>query len=212
MSETLQAELIASLKTENIQRRRAARAVKAENATLAARLAELEGQVTSLTTERDDFKQRLEAAPGDLQKTIDDLKGKLRDRDHKDAWTAALKDSPLHEKASVNTLWRELEYQVDSDVPDALAIKSLVERGKAEVPYLFAPTTDATSGGAPGGARPDQAQPTLPPGPGSGRGAPATDQGSFRVRRSDLADKAWMQQHGARYAAAYTAGEVTYVD
>src|SRR4051812_46357717 len=71
----------ASLKAENKDRRIKAKKGEGE-------LESLRKQLGDLTTERDTFKAKAEAAPNELQAKVDQLEGTLRSRDHRDAFAA----------------------------------------------------------------------------------------------------------------------------
>lgn len=97
-----------------------------------AKVAELEQQLATLTGERDAARNEassLKSAPSEAQARIDELTGKLRQRDHRDAFNklAAGRLKP----DALDAAWKLSEWKADTDEVDAEslgnAIGSLIE-------------------------------------------------------------------------------------
>jgi hypothetical protein len=133
-----------------------------ENRTLAQQLAEL-------TTERDSFKQRAEAEPGELQKRLDEATGKIRERDHKDAFNKVAKGMKVSDPTAQADLWALSGYKPEGDAPDESRIKEAIGATlKGRPRFLDAEPDGSTTaaGAANGGTQTTPAK----PGPGADRG------------------------------------------
>lgn len=157
-----------------------------EKAAAEARVKELEGQLAAVTTERDTFKSRAEALPGENEAKITKLEGEIRTRDHRDAFRPVLgqefavkgadgkeKKYKYLDKAPVETLWNELKYKADGEVPAPESIRETLGKAVASHPYLFTEVT-AAAGATPAPQSREGTPPPLRtqgqgPGPGAGR-------------------------------------------
>lgn len=174
MSETLIASLQkrideltgenASLKAENKDRR-----IKAKKGS--EELDDLRKQVETLAAERDTFKTKAEASPGEHAAKIAELEGQIRQRDHRDAFSSVKefesggKKYTLHPKASIDAVWKQIGYTPEGETPDGKAVAEQFGRALEAHPYLFA---EADAAGA--AQRPTTVQ-SREAGPGAGKGS-----------------------------------------
>lgn len=171
-----------------------------------------DSEKTELAKKVEEYEAKFKAAPDEKDATIGELKAKLLERDHRDAWKDAI-GSELHEKASVEKLWREIEYKPDGD-PDPAKITEFVSKAKESAPYLFRPTDPAGQAGGAHQTSTSQAKPKAPLTVASGdggRGARDTSSGTVRISRSEMQEPGWMSKDKAK-AAAFKAGDYTLVD
>jgi hypothetical protein len=201
---------ISELSAEAKGHRVAHKRTKGELADVQAKLDKALKDLQTVTGERDGLKTRLDAAPGELQTTIDQLRGQIRDRDHKDAWKGLYGDKELglNPDIPVETVMRELKYEAKGDQPDVQAIKALVTGARDSHKWLFGqvPPPD-------GGTTNPAAPPALPPaGPGNGRGSLSTDSGGLTVKTSQLRDAVWMYENQSKLAEAQEKGQLTIVN
>lgn len=156
----------------------------------AKKLAEdLEKQVADLTRDRDEWKGKATAAPGELQATVDRLTGQLRERDHGDAWKAAVGDQ-LADKVGVRKLWQELQYTPGESVPTPEQIAEQLGKAREAAPYLFRPAAEPAAAD-PGGSQQPPARPPLGAAPAGGRGDRDTAASKvLRVKAADLRNPA----------------------
>lgn len=167
------------------------------------------GQVKALTTDRDTWKTKAEASPGEASQEVQRLQAELHTRDHRDAW-ASVRDE-LADKVTVEKVWAEIGYTPGDKIPTAEQIKERVDKARETVPYLFKVPDGTTT--PPGGASGGQGGGgTPPPGPGYGRGAPSKDAGFMVVRRSDAQNPAWMEANQSKLNDAFADNRVKWVD
>ncbi len=200
---------ISSLAAEAKGHRLAHRETKKSLADVQGKLDKALADLKTVTADRDGLKQRLDAAPGELQTKVTELQGQLRDRDHRDAFKALYGDATMgiNPDVPVETLMRELKYEAKADQPDASAIKAVVSGARETHRYLFgqAPADAGKSQAAP-------AAPAVPPaGPGLGRGGLSTDSGGMVVKHSQLQNAAWMYENQAKMAEAQSKGLLSIV-
>lgn len=198
----------ARLKDETIKRRSLIKELRAERDTLRADyqdlsakadayLAEHDTKFADLERERDEYKGKAEAPPDDR---IKELEGKLRQREHRDAWGEAL-SGQLADKAGVETVWREIAYTPGEAVPTPEQIKELVGKARDAAPYLFRGA--GGSGAAPGGAQQAARRPALVVGDAASRGVRDGTPGRVRYTAEDTRQPGWMTKNpGLRQAIA----------
>jgi TolA-binding protein len=145
----------ASLKSENISRRKALKETKSA-------FEKLQAEHGQATKERDDYKGKAEAGPTELTSKIADLEGKLRSRDHRDAFSA-VKDfevlgqdgNPskfkLREGVTIEALMKLTDYKAEGETPDAKAVTTRLGDAMKANPGLFEAAGE-TPTHAPGGA------------------------------------------------------------
>jgi hypothetical protein len=165
------------LKAESIERRKRLKALTEEHATL-------QDVVTDLTRERDDWKAKAEAAPGQQSEEIRRLTRELTERDHLDAFRSLYGQEfeagegddkqkfKLNDKVAVGKLMSLIGHKAEGP-PDAEKIKAAVLAARESDPYLFSPLEVATASSDPRGS---QTLPTKPAGPGLNRGANASGE------------------------------------
>jgi hypothetical protein len=164
----------ASLKAESKDRR-----IKGRKAT--EELEKLRGDMATVIAERDDLKSKIEAKPGELQATIDQLQGAIRTRDHRDAFGSVkefvhagqdgtTKKLKLAEGVKIDALWQLSGYKAEGDAPDAKAISEHYGKAFDAHPFLFADAAPETGTTAPGGATRPFAVQGREAGPGAGKG------------------------------------------
>ena len=178
MSETLIASLqqqVDRLTTDNATLRAEAKSRRVKGKGLAEENETLRAQVATLTTERDDFKAKLDAKPGELQATIDTLQGQLRDRDHKDKFRSLAKTAGINESA-LDDAWQLSGYKAEGDI-DETKITAAITSTLSGRDWLKAAPAAETANGQPGASGkippPSGAHANLPSGPGAHRGGAA---------------------------------------
>ena len=163
---------LATIRAEAKDRRLKGRAFKEENDALKA-------QVATLTTERDTLDAKAKAKPGELQTEIDSLKGKLRDRDHRDAFARLAKTAGARTDAkAIDDLWHASGYKAEADEINEPQITAAIGSALEGRDWLkaAAPAAEAAKG-QPAGSGKQTAQAaahaTREPGPGANRGGGA---------------------------------------
>jgi hypothetical protein len=138
----------ASLKSENKDRR-------IRNKAAATELETLRAKVVTLTTDRDGLQKTATALPAEKDATIADLTGRLRSRDHRDAFAAARPiDVPTGDKGlttkyglakgvKIEDLWQLTAYKVDGETPSAETVAKVLGEAVKSHGYLFAPVDTA---------------------------------------------------------------------
>jgi hypothetical protein len=187
---------LATVKTEAKTRRKAQAATRTE---LEAALA----QVKELATDRDAWKGKAEAAPGEKDKKIAELEGQILERQHADVFGELKQDKELglDPRMPVTTIMRELGYKPEG-APDRDKLKSLVAEAKPRLGHLFSPAADSGNAHATGQAR--------EPGPGAQRGGSPNSASSpaGTVSRAQLRDAKWMFANQALAATAVKEGRI----
>lgn len=123
-------------------------------------------QVTTLTTERDDFKAKFETLPNALRDENAKLVGQIRDREHKDAITGLIGDPKSGLKLrpdAVDALLKVAGYDATNHVDDS---------GKPDVEKIKTTLGEAVKA-APWAVQSEVSDGKPQPGPAGGRGAPA---------------------------------------
>lgn len=129
---------------------------------------------------------------------LDDLRGKVRGRSHRDAFEKIAGEMGIDDDpAKRDDLYRLGDWSEEADEPDAKAMKAHFEPLLESRPWL-------KSGSASKPAR-------LAPEDGAGRGS-NPGSGRFTVRGSDLSNPDWMHANQDRYAAALGDGSLNLID
>jgi hypothetical protein len=183
----------------------AAKRRKAFKAEVAAH-AETKAQLATITTDRDNWKSKVEAGPNGLANQVAELQGKLDARDHSDAFLGKPKEAPtftvkgqdgkevkytLNEGVSLNDVWDAIKYTAKGEVPDAAKVTAAFQQAQGAKPYLFKVATGETPAAGPGGHQKLPARPPLESASSSGRGVPDTNASRLRVTKSQLQDPRW---------------------
>lgn len=165
----------------------------------------LRKQVESLTAERDQFKQKAETTPNELQAKVEALTSEIRTRDHRDAFSRSV-GGRLVDKADVNHVWQALNYQPGEAVPTPEQVEEQLGKAREAAPWLFREGSGVTPQSSPGGTTHGFQVPATQPPPGSGRSDSGTSSGRFVVSPQQMGDPAWMQANQQRIADAYASG------
>jgi FtsZ-binding cell division protein ZapB len=182
----------ATLKSEAKDRRIAGKKLKEQ-------LDALQKEHEKAVQERDGFKAKAEAAPGEKDAEIGRLQGEIRTRDHKDAFAGVkeLKIKAKDEKGQdiedtytfndgvkVEDVWGKAGYAPEGDVPDAAKITELYGKAREAAPYLFAKkAADAATHGSGDPTNPGRTS-AVRQGPGAGRGIDTTMSAETAVSAS----------------------------
>ena len=127
------------------------------------------------TTERDDFKSKLETDPDGLRSKVIALESKLRERTHRDAFNAAAgkfkgANGETVVPTAIEALWTLSGYKPEGDQADEAKLLKVIGEAVASHPFTL-----AAPDGAKGSTAPPTAPAPKPPGPGAAsRGAPET--------------------------------------
>ena len=144
----------------------------------------------ALMTDRDGWKAKASAAPGELQTKLDALEAKDLARDHRDAFEALRDDSDvgLSPAVKAETLMAALAYKPEGPV-DSAKIKALVVEGLTAHPYFR--STGAMPTDAPGGATQGSGKPPLKVVTEPSRGGRDTAGIQVRIKKSDMQNPAF---------------------
>lgn len=190
---------LADTAAEAKKRRIDGRGVKSE-------LEKLKAERDALIADRDGWKAKAEAAPSDVAKENERLKGEIKVRDLKAKFNGV--SEQLGEGVTIEHLWKFNDFDPAAADVESLDVDGLVKGWRDAVPGLFK-SADVKSAAPPGGAQKPGLRINLP----AGRGAPDDASSRFTVRRtSDLGNPIWMQKNQARIAEAAAEGTLTYVD
>jgi hypothetical protein len=146
-------------------------------------------ELATVTTERDDFKGKVETSPAEWKSKAEALQAQLNSRDARDAWKAVIGDG-LRDKVTMEKVWAEIQYTPGDVIPTPEEITEQVKAARDAAPYLFKDETAETATAAPGGAT-KTPLPPLKETVGVGRGAPDTSVRRVTVRHSQLQDPQW---------------------
>lgn len=162
---------INELQTENATIKAEAKDRRLKAKGLTGELETLRKQVTDLTAERDQVRQKAEAGPTEFTARIAELEGQLRTRDHRDAFSG-VKDFEtvgpdgkpakyrLNDGVKPEAIWQLTGYKAEGETPDAATVTTRYAEALQAHPYLFAAASPETGTTAPGGAtRPITVQP-----------------------------------------------------
>jgi hypothetical protein len=177
---------------------------------LQTKLEKATADLAALETERDTWKGKAEAAPSDLQAQLDEARGQLRARDHKDRWREAI-GAELRGKATIEDVWGKIDYKPGDKLPSDAEITEQLRAARDAAPQLFKDEADASAD--PVGSR-GNGRPPLRDADDSSRGAPDKTSGRVTVRKSDLADASWAlnARNQKMIAEATAAGTLVLVD
>jgi hypothetical protein len=158
----------ATIKAEAKDRRLKARALREENERFAAALEEV-------ARERDEYKTAIQAEPHELQAQVNEYRGKLRDRDHRDKFRELAAAAGVTHSKALDDLYALSGYKPEADEIDEPKLKAAISQALQGRDWLksLAPAAGAANGqpGASGTQTGQQAgQATLQPGPGASRG------------------------------------------
>jgi hypothetical protein len=159
---------LAKVRAEAKQRREKIEAPTADNERFAAALEET-------ATERNQYKAAIEAEPHELQVQVDDLRGKLRDRDHRDRFRELGRKAGVTADKALDDLYQLSGYKPEADDIDEGKLTAAISQTLQGRDWLKspAPAADAANG-QPAGSGTQTAQgarlATLQPGPGASRG------------------------------------------
>ena len=199
MIKSLQAE-ISRLNTELGQVRAEARKYRVAKKGVSEENNSLKSEHEKVLQERDALKTRLDAAPSDLQKELDRMKGEIRTRDHRQAFEKIAKEAKVRPEA-LNDLWQLAGIKPETDTVDEEGLSNLISEAVQARPYLL-------SQDAPEQPQKAQEQPNrLNVGTGYGRGG---EPRRFVVSPENLADGNWMKTNQSRLVEAHRDGTVVY--
>lgn len=180
--ETLQAQIRelteknAALGKEQKDRRHANKALQEE-------LDAARKQVDTLTTERDQWKQKAEAKPGELGERIQELEGKLKARDVEDKFAPVAKQ--LADGITLKQLFKLNDFDVAGADLETLDVEATVKAWREAAPALF--RSGETPNAAPGGAVRSRLEVPVP----TGRGGPDVSAGGVTYRRDEVRHSGW---------------------
>lgn len=192
---------ISTLSGESANHRRKARTYRDERDKLAKELEQLRTEHASVATERDSLKQKLTAAPSELQAQLEKLQGEVRTRNHKEAFAAVATELKVRPDA-LEDLWSLSGYKAETDTVDVEQIKGLVSTAVTARPYLIQSATETVA----------TAPPAPKAGPGASRGIPDKSPAGYQVSKSQLSDPAWYHQNQSAVAEASRNGTLRMID
>lgn len=154
---------INELQTENATIKAEAKDRRLKGRALSTEMETLRKQVTDLTAERDQVRQKAEAGPTEFTARIAELEGQLRTRDHRDAFAgvrefevAGADGKParytLADGVKIDAVWQLSGYKPEGETPDGKAVSGRFAEALSAHPFLFKPATVETTTPAPGGA------------------------------------------------------------
>jgi FtsZ-binding cell division protein ZapB len=179
----------------------------------------LKAQIDQLTADRDGWKQKAEATPGETQAKLEALQGQLRQRDHLDTFKAEALKAGVN-PAAVADLYRLSGLTPPEEgEPKPEDFAGFLASAKTERAWAFGTGASgtATPGGDPGTTSPQggaQQGLTLganPPPPGSGRNASGTTAGQVRYTRTEVQAPGW-QHSRPELKAALAEGRAVLVE
>jgi hypothetical protein len=173
-------------------------------------VAELRAAHEALIKDRDQWKEKAEAAPSALQAKLDEATGQLRARDHRDVWREAL-TGQLNDKVTIEDIWAKLGYQPGDTVPTPDQIREQAKAAREAAPYLFVPGATPTNGSQGPRSSATPPPPLVAPVAPS-RGAPDSSARRFEVRKANMRDPAWMRQNQKQIDEARQAGTLHFVE
>ena len=163
-------------------------------------------ELALLEKDRDVWKSKAEAAPSEKDAQIAELSGKIRERDHRDAWKDAI-GKDLHEKASVDDVWAKVGYKPEADVIDVNQINELVNKARDLASYMFVSRDDTGSVSVGKPATQSVVKPPLTGGETTSRGARDTAIVQLRYGKAETQKAGWMNTaRGREIVAHMTAG------
>jgi hypothetical protein len=159
----------------------------------------------SLLTERDSYKLKSEATPGEQADRVKALEGQLR------GLTIAGKfaEVGLAKGFTLDDVFRTVGFDPGTIDPEKLDVPELVKAWRLAKPSLFDHTAGSPAGSA---SQPETKRPALTVSTPAGRGSAEGGSGRLKVSMRDLADPLYMHQNQSAIAAAQASGSVDYVD
>jgi hypothetical protein len=134
------------------------------------------------------YKQAFETKPHELQAQVNEYRGKLRDRDHRDKFRElAIAAGARSDTKALDDLWHASGYKPETDEIDEAKIKAAITGALSERDWLKSPAAAASANGAPvsGNTRAGSANvATLQPGPGASRGGASVKDDTDAVLES----------------------------
>ena len=159
--------------------------LQAINASLTSERDKLQSAIESIGAERDELADQV-GTPDEYRQQLEELRGQIRTRNHRDVFDRVALDQKAHKKA-LDALWRLSGYEADSDTVDEGRIAGIVGRLREEADYAFEAPTSATPATAPTPGRGgifSREQPV----PAAGRGGPIPAVEGSGLTREQLAD------------------------
>jgi hypothetical protein len=137
----------------------------------------------ALTKERDQFKAQAALDPENLRAQLADATGKLRERDHRDAFAKVAKAQKVTDPNRIADLYALSGYKPDGDQADEAKLTEVITAALKGRPHFLDPPPAGAGTTAPGGAQgANGAQPSGKPGPGAERGQSTQTEGSSTPR------------------------------
>jgi hypothetical protein len=199
----------------------ALRQARGERKTAVERSAELEGQVRTLSAERDEVKAQVERAPGEWQTKAQQLQAQLAERDVREAFrdralAAGVKPEAIGDLFALSGLKPPAEGDLPPNHFDTFLAEAQTGRAWA---FYESPTPAGQPGTSPAPAGQSGAAqgaplvtPSVAPPPGAGRGGSDHSSTLSTFRRSEVGTPAWMQANQAKLAEATANGTARWVD
>jgi predicted nuclease with TOPRIM domain len=160
----------ATIRAEAKDRRIKGKALREQNEQYAAALQQVEA-------ERDEYKLAFESEPSELQAQVNEYRGKLRDRDHRDKFKELAQAAGVTEKKALDDLYQLSGYKPEADDIDEKKITAAISTALQGRDWLKSPATGAAApngqpaaAGTQTGQTAGQATSPLQPGPGASRG------------------------------------------
>lgn len=185
----LQAE-IRRLTEENVKNCAQSRDRKIKIRELTEQNQQYAAALEQVTAERDEYKTAFETEPSELQSQLDEYRGKLRDRDHRDKFRELATAAGVTAPKALDDLYALSGYKPEADDIDAGKIQAAIGSALQGRDWLKSPNTGAVAPNGPpaaAGTRTGQApgqatqQPPLQPGPGASRGGASVRDDSEAV-------------------------------
>jgi hypothetical protein len=182
---------------------------------LTAENEQLKAQVANLTQSVNEWKQKAESNPTQLQQQLDAANAKIRDRVHRDAIQTLYDDASLDLSKSVpiDTLLKLIDYKAEGDTPDLQAVKARIVEAQKGNAFLKGQHGDQASQNAAGAAQPGS-KPALDNGlaDAGGRGARDTNARLLRITKADTRDPEFMRKNQQAIAEHSKAGTLQILD
>jgi chromosome segregation ATPase len=160
----------ATIRAEAKDRRVKGKALREENEQYAAALRQVEA-------ERDEYKAAFESEPHELQAQVNEYRGKLRDRDHRDKFRELATAAGVTETKALDDLYQLSGYKADADEINEPKIQAAIAGAlqgrdwlKSPAPGAGAPNGRPAAAGTQTAQAASQATQPLQPGPGASRG------------------------------------------
>jgi hypothetical protein len=179
---TESAKTIARLGAKKGKLQAAIKAIRDERDAANAKITEMQAQIDVI----------LESGSADQ---VVELKGQIRQRDHRDVWRELAKEAGVKPKA-VDRLFQLSGWKADADAVDRKAMAAALEGLRESDDYAFEPVSEGDGEGQGGSGQRAAEKPVTPgerPVPGGGRGKPHNPSKSGVVlTKNQLADPKFM--------------------